>query len=194
MNKRILSLFVLGAAFFSVQAQQDKGGISSEMLDQIRQSYQGTSADKALRNAIGNNDIRKLALNQENMTGMDTHFSIKVDSKGITDQKSSGRCWLFTGLNVMRAKAIAKYGLGSFEFAMAFIFAIVVCKDAMGVRLETGRQAVIINDIVEAFNSLASEKLPEAKLKEFVGHTPLQVIAGILLGVVNTFIMYYCVL
>ena len=83
---------------------------------------------------------------------------------------------------------------GSFEFAMAFIFAIVVCKDAMGVRLETGRQAVIINDIVEAFNSLASEKLPEAKLKEFVGHTPLQVIAGILLGVANTFIMYYCVL
>lgn len=86
------------------------------------------------------------------------------------------------------------YGLGSFEFAMAFIFAIVVCKDAMGVRLETGRQAVIINDIVEAFNLLASEKLPEAKLKEFVGHTPLQVIAGILLGVANTFIMYYCVL
>ena len=79
------------------------------------------------------------------------------------------------------------YGLGSFEFAMAFIFAIVVCKDAMGVRLETGRQAVIINDIVE-------EKLPEAKRKEFVGHTPLQVIAGILLGVANTFIMYYCVL
>lgn len=91
------------------------------------------------------------------------------------------------------AAALA-YGLGSFEFAMAFIFAIVVCKDAMGVRLETGRQAVIINDIVEAFNSLASEKLPEAKLKEFVGHTPLQVIAGILLGVANTFIMYYCVL
>ena len=122
MNKRILSLCVLGAAFFSVQAQQDKGGISSEMLDQIRQSYQGTSADKALRNAIGNNDIRKLALNQENMTGMDTHFSIKVDSKGITDQKSSGRCWLFTGLNVMRAKAIAKYGLGSFEFSESYPF------------------------------------------------------------------------
>ena len=88
-------MFVLGAAFFSVQAQQDKGGISSEMLDQIRQSYQGTSADKALRNAIGNNDIRKLALNQENMTGMDTHFSIKVDSKGITEWTllKSERIW-----------------------------------------------------------------------------------------------------
>lgn len=86
------------------------------------------------------------------------------------------------------------YGLGSFEFAIALIFAIVVCKDAMGVRLETGKQAAIINDIVEAFNVLTSEeKLPDAKLKEFVGHTPLQVIAGILLGIVNAILLYSCV-
>lgn len=51
MNKRILSLFVLSAALFSVQAQQDKGGISSEMLNQIKQSYQGTSAIR-LQHAI----------------------------------------------------------------------------------------------------------------------------------------------
>ncbi len=106
MNRRILSVFVFSAALLSIQAQDRKGGISDAMLNQIKQSYEGTSADKALRNAIGNNDIRKLALNQENLAGMDTHFSVKVNSKGITDQKSSGRCWLFTGLNVMRAKAI----------------------------------------------------------------------------------------
>ena len=95
----------------------------------------------------------------------------------------------------LAVSAAMVYGLGSFEFAIALVFAIVVCKDAMGVRLETGKQAAIINDIVEAFNVLTSEeKLPDAKLKEFVGHTPLQVIAGILLGVANTFIMYYCVL
>lgn len=108
--------------FFSVQAQQDKGGISAEMLNQIKQSYQGTSTDKAIRNAIGSNDIRKLALNQDNMKGMDTYFSIRVNSKGITDQKSSGRCWLFTGLNVMRAKAISQYNLGSFEFSQIYPF------------------------------------------------------------------------
>ena len=86
------------------------------------------------------------------------------------------------------------YGLGSFEFAIALVFAIVVCKDAMGVRLETGKQAAIINDIVEAFNVLTSEeKLPDAKLKEFVGHTPLQVIEGILLGIVNAVLLYSCV-
>ena len=122
MNKRILSVIVFGAALLSVQAQDGKGGISPAMLGQIQQSYQGTPSDKALRNAIGNNDIRELALNQENMQDMDTHFSIKVDSKGITDQKSSGRCWLFTGLNVMRAKALARYGFPAFEFSEIYPF------------------------------------------------------------------------
>lgn len=94
----------------------------------------------------------------------------------------------------LAVSAAMVYGLGSFEFAIALVFAIVVCKDAMGVRLETGKQAVIINDIVEAFNVLTSEeKLPDAKLKEFVGHTPLQVIAGILLGIVNAALLYSCV-
>lgn len=89
MNKRFLSVIVFGTALLSVQAQDGQGGITSAMLSQIQQSYQGTASDKALRNAIGNNDIRKLALNQENMQGMDTHFSIKVDSKGITDNNAS---------------------------------------------------------------------------------------------------------
>ena len=90
----------------------------------------------------------------------------------------------------LAVSAAMVYGLGSFEFAIALVFAIVVCKDAMGVRLETGKQAAIINDIVEAFNVLTSEeKLPDAKLKEFVGHTPLQVIAGILLGIVNAVLL-----
>ena len=92
------------------------------MLGQIRQTYQGTASDKALRNAIGNNSIRNLALNQENMQDMDTHFSVRVNSKGITDQQSSGRCWLFTGLNVMRAKAIAKYNMPAFEFSEIYPF------------------------------------------------------------------------
>ena len=122
MNKQILSIFVLCAFSYSTQAQEVKGGISDSMMQQIKQSYANTPTDKAIRNAIGSNDIRKLALNQDNLKGMDTHFSIKVPSKGITDQKSSGRCWLFTGLNVMRAKAIAKHNLGSFEFSQTYPF------------------------------------------------------------------------
>lgn len=85
------------------------------------------------------------------------------------------------------------YGTASFEFAVTGILAIIVCHDAMGVRLETGKQAYLINEIVNAFSALTEENLPEVKLKEFVGHTPIQVFAGILLGVVNAVIMYYFV-
>lgn len=90
MKKRLFSVIVLSGLLLSVQAQDGKGGISSSMLEQIQQSYQGTSSDKALRNAIGNNDIRKLALNQENLTGMDTHFSIKVNSKASPTRSRPG--------------------------------------------------------------------------------------------------------
>ena len=86
------------------------------------------------------------------------------------------------------------YGTDSFQFAMAAIFAIVVCHDAMGVRQETGKQAVLINELTKTFSILTENSLPEVKLKEFVGHTPIQVLAGILLGISNAFFMYYVVL
>ena len=82
------------------------------------------------------------------------------------------------------------YGTGSIEFALSAILAIIVCHDAMGVRMETGKQAIIINELVRCFSLLAEEKLPEQKLKEFVGHTPVQVIAGVLLGMANAFVMH----
>lgn len=85
------------------------------------------------------------------------------------------------------------YGLDSFQFAVTGILAIVVCHDAMGVRQETGKQAVVINEIVNSFTMLTEEKLPEVKLKEFVGHTPAQVMAGIVLGIVNACVMYYLI-
>ena len=85
-------------------------------------------------------------------------------------------------------------GTGSFQFAMAAIFAIIVCHDAMGVRLETGKQAALLNDRVEAFNILSTEDLPEVKLKELVGHTPTQVSAGVIIGILNALMMHYWIL
>lgn len=86
------------------------------------------------------------------------------------------------------------YGTASFEFAISAIVAIIVCHDAMGVRLETGKQAAVINEIVRSFSMLAEENLPEVKLKEFVGHTPIQVMAGILIGVINACVMFFLIL
>ena len=76
-------------------------------------------------------------------------------------------------------------GWGSPEFAIAFFLAVIVMHDARGVRRETGKQAVVINDMMEWFAELGkADMTPEQTLKEFVGHTPLQVFAGCLLGIV----------
>ena len=84
-------------------------------------------------------------------------------------------------------------GPGSFEFAIATVLAIIVCHDAMGVRLETGKQAAVLNEVMELLEALYKKDLPEAKLKEFVGHTPLQVAAGILIGISNALFMFFVV-
>ena len=98
------------------------GGIDAAMLETLRNGYKGDATDKALKNALSGTSIAKLALNSENAAMMDTHFSYRVRTKGITDQKSSGRCWLFTGLNVLRANMIDKYDLPSFQFSQNDIF------------------------------------------------------------------------
>ena len=82
------------------------------------------------------------------------------------------------------------YGFDSFQFAVTALLAIVVCHDAMGVRLETGKQAIVLNELVKAFEDLSKEDLPEVKLKEFVGHTPLQVIIGSILGIATATCSY----
>ena len=77
-------------------------------------------------------------------------------------------------------------GFGSPLFALACILAIIVMHDAMGVRLETGKQAKLLNEMVTLLEALGQPKLSmEKKLKEFVGHTPSQVMAGMLLGIVG---------
>lgn len=87
--------------------------------------------------------------------------------------------------------AALHYGTGSFQFAICLILSFVVCHDAMGVRRETGKQAAVLNDMAVFLKELSSNKLPEVKLKDSVGHTPLQVIIGILLGIINACVMYH---
>jgi acid phosphatase family membrane protein YuiD len=89
--------------------------------------------------------------------------------------------------------SVIVYGFGSFEFAVTAILAIIVMIDAMGVRRETGKQSVIINQMIkELFEGKLTDV--DARLKEIVGHSPLQVFAGFLLGVVQTFVLKFIML
>ena len=118
-----LAVLLSGSAAMAQQtAGSPEGGISAEMLAKISKGYEGTQADKALKNALAGTSIATLAINAENAAMIDTHFSDRVRTKGITDQKSSGRCWLFTGLNVLRAKMIDKYDLPGMEFSQNYLF------------------------------------------------------------------------
>ena len=84
--------------------------------------------------------------------------------------------------------ACIQYGAASFEFAISLILALIVMYDAMGVRREAGIQAKMINEMIEMFAEMGKDNLsPDEKLKEFVGHTPLQVMAGAILGILIAF-------
>lgn len=98
------------------------GSISPEILQRLKASYTNTPADRALRNAMSRNDINELAQNTDNLRDLNTDFSHKVHSKGITNQKSSGRCWLFTGLNVLRAQMMAEHDLAELQLSQNYNF------------------------------------------------------------------------
>ena len=118
---------ILVLAFFIIlsslsKAQIIDGSLSNDILKQIVSTYKRTPNDIALQNAISNNEIKKLAINRQNQFNKDNFFSNRVKNKGISDQKSSGRCWLFTGLNVIRAKVISKYNMNDFQFSQNYSF------------------------------------------------------------------------
>jgi len=100
--KRKQMLMILAMAAATAMAQTNEGGISTQMLDEIKKSQTNTPAERALKNAIAGNSIDNLAKNY-NAGEIDTHFTIETPKQSITDQQSSGRCWMFSGFNVLRS-------------------------------------------------------------------------------------------
>ena len=107
MKKTILS--VLAASFCTALSAQTN--ITPEVLKQLEGSYTGTPTEKAVRNAISHVGIQQMAVNSENVGLKDKKFNVEVKNTGISNQKNSGRCWLFTGLNVLRGRAMKKLTL-----------------------------------------------------------------------------------
>jgi len=104
-------------------------------------------------------------------------FERLTGSGGMPSSHAATVCALTTA-------AAKEFGAGSFEFAVSFVLASIVLYDARGVRLETGKQAVTITAIIDhLLNEGKILKLPEYKLKEFIGHTPFQVLIGSIMGI-----------
>ena len=117
------TLILLSAAYaLTMTAQTAGGGISSQMLQQMEQQYAAQPANKALRNAIASNAIDNLTKNQANAGELDTYFSIDTKKQSIHDQKSSGRCWMFSGLNVLRSNFAKRTDSLTVEYSQAYLF------------------------------------------------------------------------
>ena len=120
MIKKVALSTVALACVLGATAQSKDGGIDAKMLNKLRSGYTASAEQKAVKNSLASTSIATLAINSENLAMCDTHFSHKVKTQGITDQKSSGRCWLFTGLNVLRAKMIETHNLAGMEFSQNY--------------------------------------------------------------------------
>ncbi len=120
MKKTLFTLFIgifyLGQIFAQI-------GVSAEDLKKIKKSYDKEDAyTKAVTNAVSNNSIKNLALNRQNIGKYDHNFKYKVKVKGISNQKQSGRCWMFTSMNILRYKTISNLKLSGFEFSHNYLY------------------------------------------------------------------------
>ena len=117
MKRSYIVTACLSAFLMSAQAQT--GAISQEMLRDIQRSQQ--PVNRAIANAIAANSIEALSRNHQNARAFDTYFSVETPKQSITDQKSSGRCWMFSGLNVLRSN-LAQRDSVAMEFSQAYLF------------------------------------------------------------------------
>lgn len=122
MKKTTLALG-LCLALATTAGAQKQGGISASMLQQIEKSQSSTATNKALFNAVASNRIDNLAKNFSNRNTFDTHFSVETTKQSIHDQKSSGRCWMFSSFNVFRADFARHHADSlSVEFSHDYLF------------------------------------------------------------------------
>lgn len=120
MNKKTLMTF-FGAALTlaTVQAQQ----LTADDVAEIQKSFVADGPTTALQNALTQEvNLKKLALNRKLQGQVDHYFKYRVDVKGITDQKQSGRCWMFTSMNVLRPRVMKQLNLPAFDFSHNYCY------------------------------------------------------------------------
>lgn len=117
---KILSIALIGAAGVTPAAAQSLG---APEMDALRKSFVKDAPTVALQNVLsGDADLKTQALNRDMQGKIDHYFKYRVKVKGVTDQKKSGRCWMFTSMNVLRPGVMEKYGLDEFDFSHNYLY------------------------------------------------------------------------
>jgi len=117
--KRSLTTVSLMLACANLFAQS----ITPKELQEIQGSFKKDASTKAIQNILTNDkNIKDNALNRDLQGKVDHYFKYRADVKGITNQYSSGRCWMFTSMNVLRPGIMKKYNLNQFDFSHNYLY------------------------------------------------------------------------
>ena len=109
------------------------------------------------------------------------NFRWFIGTGGMPSSHAAGVSALSTSIGV-------SYGFDSALFAVTLVFTLVVLFDSQGVRFSTGKMAGVLNKMLD--DIYWKKRLDDKQLKEFLGHTPIEVFAGIALGIVVSLLLY----
>lgn len=119
---RLLKFTIFSFGIITIVNAQPEKQITQKQIDNWAKQVKESPDSRAKINAISNTNVKSLALNREQLGKLDFYFKYKADVTGITDQKKSGRCWMFTGLNIFRPQIIKKLDVENFEFSTNYLF------------------------------------------------------------------------
>ena len=119
-TKWSMAMFLIVAALLAkVWAQE--GALTPKAVEKIRTEFRMDAHARAIRNALTSTGIREIAENREVLADHDSKFSHKIKTKGISNQKASGRCWMFAGFNMIKPVLMNKLELDDFEFSQIYL-------------------------------------------------------------------------
>jgi bleomycin hydrolase len=116
----IVSTCLLWAA--ETPKKQEAGTVTPEMITKMKDSVKPDAKTQRLMDAVIKNDLKAIAINNSVMKDHNPYFSHEIKTGSITDQKGTGRCWLFAALNILRPAVIDKISDDSFEFSQNYLF------------------------------------------------------------------------
>ncbi|MEW6412435.1 MAG: C1 family peptidase [Candidatus Zixiibacteriota bacterium] len=118
---KVFSAAIIVTLALSTCVLAGDGGIDSALLEQYEKQFNAEGNQQRTINAITNNSIKELALNRDLLTSHDKLVAFQLKDAGVVDQKGSGRCWMFAGVNVLSPVIMKKLDLSSFELSEPYI-------------------------------------------------------------------------
>ncbi len=116
-----LSIFFIAFLLFSITVSAQDGAIDQKLLDSFEKELGKNDNADLLINMVTNNKIKDISLNHEKVISHNKLYSLKLKSTKISNQKSSGRCWVFAGGNLITPKVMTKLQLSDFQISESYI-------------------------------------------------------------------------